>query len=381
MSKNSESHNWLEPIGGTRKGKAHKKTVNQDYYKMYKKDDLCIAVVCDGVSSCKHSDIGSKVACNVTLAILEKNFDILFNDPIGHRYHILDSIKQNIEKTQFSIEECATTLSFVAIKDNRYLCGQLGDGIIGCFYRNQVGYKLLPSQKSILENSKTYSIINDSSYLEIKKGYTDEIDAFLLVTDGLLDIVYREDSKYLLQESKNLFNCIFKSLRKYARISSDDITYVALKRENVKLRTKKTLNQWICPCGQYNNFGQTVCPKCQKKYTELYKNPELFEIVDKYLFFASLKIFLQEGNIHKLIGIKYIDVKGSEEYFIKLFKLNNKKEKNEKSKIYKVKEKNVVLFYKIDENKDFVKISKHEIKNNDIIIDLNELVTKMKENM
>lgn len=298
--------------GFSKRGRGHKGKKNQDYIIYKDLGEMIIAVVCDGVSSSKYSDVGAQKTAKITEKFLKENFEIFYLNYQIQKENLLKEIHYEIEKIaekhKINLHEFSSTLGFVAIKDNKYICGQLGDGIIGIYPKNSDGKKFLPSKESDLMNSKTYTIFNNSKYFEICTGTYDDIDGFLLATDGLNNIIYYENSKYLARESKYLMSnkkfYIKKALFKYSRKTMDDISFIAITKKNRIYKTISMTDKWYCPCGHHNLFEEIVCPYCKRKYTNLYGENELFHIEDKNVFFYTLEQYMV-GNVSKLEMVKY----------------------------------------------------------------------------
>ncbi len=304
-------------FGFTKKGKGHKFKKNQDYILYDQSKNIVVAVICDGVSSCQKSDIGAKKVAYIVKKFLIKNFDIMYNDLDQGKEKLLKEI--NNKMTNFAKEknidkaELSTTLGFTIIKNNDYICGQIGDGIIGTFPKKGYGIKILPTHQSTLKNSRTYTIFNDSQYFEICQGKYSDVDGFLLTTDGLNNIIYYEDSAYLKTSSKCLMKKnhfkILKVLNQYSKKTADDISFISITKENAKYKTIEMTNKWLCKCRRYNFFEDIKCRYCGTMYYDLFIDKDFFQIIDKYCFSHSLIEYVNgKCNEIDFVNIKHENV-------------------------------------------------------------------------
>lgn len=334
----------IRVFGKSKKGEAHHKKLNQDAIYFNQKDDYIIAVICDGVSKCSNSNIGSNLACEILREYLIHNFDNIIQNRDYFKKEILSIIQNEFqkeaEKKNIDVFSLGTTLGFVVIKNNIFVCGQIGDGMIGCFCKDKYGIKLLPSRNSELLNSTTYTVFDDEKYFEIMQGSFKDIDAFLLATDGLNNIIYKENSNYLTKESLCLLEDkkfkIIRNIYRFSRKSDDDISFISIVKQNAKFHTITMSDKWICQCKNAYPFGQSYCPRCKKRCEDLYYNKSFFEIKDKYVFFGYLQKYIN-GNSKKIYGVKIKNNMLFYNYINWLFRLDKKYLSNLNKKEFVIK--------------------------------------------
>jgi len=95
-----------------------------------------------------------------------------------------------------SIEQLSCTLLFCAIKDRRVLAGHIGDGLIVRISSDGLSPLTMPQNDSM---GHTYFVTANhaADYLRIVKTTTDNLHAICLMTDGVQDSVYDENSGFV----------------------------------------------------------------------------------------------------------------------------------------------------------------------------------------
>lgn len=177
---------------------------NQDSCDWFNSENLAAAVVCDGCSGGKHSEVGSKLVSRLML----KELITLKRKPNSKdleyiRQNILSQIRvlANAMGGNFSqvVNDyfLATLLGFIITSDGAVIFG-LGDGVIfangeeiktDISTNNQppyFGYDLLDS--SLLKNSPEILKIRI-----LKEFSADELDSILIGTDGVNDFIRAEE--------------------------------------------------------------------------------------------------------------------------------------------------------------------------------------------
>ena len=154
------------------------KTENQDSFLLHSDERGISAVVCDGLGSEPLSKIGSMRASEITLDILNKEFDVpdvpelirtKWLDAVGPEPHLYD-----------------TTCRFVSFGVEKIVFGGIGDGLISIHHKN--------GDTEIHTPYKTYSNRTDSimspdyhERFEIHVTEPDDVDGVLIATDGFSD--------------------------------------------------------------------------------------------------------------------------------------------------------------------------------------------------
>lgn len=187
-------------------------------YSIKNKESICIALA-DGVS-CAYGDLGAEIAVKIACEYMEKHFDELFVfSEEKTKYEVLCAVVRALRKASitgnYHLKSLASTLSIVGIKNNRYISIFLGDGTIGKIENEKLDcISYFDSTKS---RKHKYLTTTSECYnrVKIRKGYSDNIDLFFILSDGTIDYFYdsNEDKIY-----KNLSKIIKKE---YANIADE----------------------------------------------------------------------------------------------------------------------------------------------------------------
>ena len=166
------------------------------------KNGVSAVVVADGAGSKQytHARFGSKACVETVSDLLTEHFDALYNENreaairslIIANIHIAfaDLIK---EMQLESIEQLSCTLLFCAVKDRRVLAGHIGDGLMVRISSDGICPLTMPQNDAA---GHTYFVTANhaADYLRIVKTTTDNLHAVCLMTDGVQDSVYDENS-------------------------------------------------------------------------------------------------------------------------------------------------------------------------------------------
>ena len=184
-------------------GSSHKKMNMpcQDVVKTQCLDNGCIIVLSDGAGSCAFSEYGANITCDLILNYFKQNFSYIFDldskivqEKIIHRIRTrlglkaksLDSIK----------EELSSTLCFVAINDNKFIIGHIGDGIIGAIRKNKEPSLISDSERGEFANTTHFTTSrNYHAHFRLYKGYIEDINSFFIMSDGGADCLFNKKDK------------------------------------------------------------------------------------------------------------------------------------------------------------------------------------------
>lgn len=229
------------------KGTSHKKNnlPCQDKTFVLKKNNVYSASLSDGAGSCELSHKGAEIVTKKVCNILCDNFEHLYKlDDLDVAKKIMANCILEIKKISIDedINKYSSTLLFVAVKENKFIAGHLGDGVIG-FSENEIIKVLSKPQNGEYINS-TYFITNTNNIdkFKIYKGYLEDIDGFILMSDGVSDSLYNRKEEVLVNSSLDLINWlddgksskIKKSIKsivreQFIRRTSDDCSIVLMK--------------------------------------------------------------------------------------------------------------------------------------------------------
>jgi hypothetical protein len=162
----------------------------------------------DGVGSCSRSDVGSRLACEVTVEFIreldgqcenEEQFvtrlcSLRFRELLVKRWMqaVLAHAKENPDDTVLPnrmYELYGSTLLFAVITENYYVVGNLGDGQI-LLFNDAEGFKLRLHPPK--ESTKVRALAHSNCYREdFQVGVYSrrEFSGILLTTDGMYDVL------------------------------------------------------------------------------------------------------------------------------------------------------------------------------------------------
>lgn len=218
--------------GITQIGPAHIKseTPNQDAFAIKKFKWGIVGVVCDGLGSKQYSHIGSKSLSSAIITASEI-FDFQTSNIELFEPLVKSIWEQNIYP--YSEQDCATTLLFIIVKDNKVYTGRVGDGAIGII---GIKNKLIEETKDAFTNYTTPFGRDDKIQWTIFDE--NEIDSITLCSDGISEDIQKDKildffkeyiSKYKNKKNRKRKKEIQKWLRNWpVKGHSDDKTIVSL---------------------------------------------------------------------------------------------------------------------------------------------------------
>ena len=181
-----------------------------------------VIVLSDGAGSKKNSDLGAEIATQTIAELVSKHFDeyylMLENAPLkGSKlakkltHHVYQNLNKAASKQEnLSILEMSCTVLFVATKEDKYIQGHIGDGLIGELVTNEKGLEV--RIRSYPENNGAPNItffITDSDavdHFRITSGtMPSNVKGFVLMSDGPEEVLYDPQKKTINQYIQNLF--------------------------------------------------------------------------------------------------------------------------------------------------------------------------------
>lgn len=221
--------------------------VCQDRTYYYEEHGVKVMSLADGAGSQPHSEIGSELVCKEICKLLTCNFTeyLMFfeyekSNPSKHILKmkelskiIVDSLlyklKEKAIMMNIALKELSSTLLFFAIKDNHYIYGHIGDGIIAGLYSENNGQSLKLMSES--ENGEaaniTFFVTDPDSieHLRLGSGRIENLSGIVMSSDGAADVLFSkagiDDSSYELFSKFNM-----KTSEEYHDILSDFLSKV-----------------------------------------------------------------------------------------------------------------------------------------------------------
>ena len=227
--------------GAKVKGMHHKKnnTECQDDFEILKDKNFVCVAVSDGAGSAKYAAEASRLISARIVKIMRESFNTYYNLPeVDIKKKIIHRLRTSIgiiaKKKQALKTDFNATLLFVAIKDNNYIIGHIGDGAIGILTQNEVR-TISPPLNGKLKN-QTY-FVNSEGYIKhfrIYKGKINNIEGFILATDGTTDSMYNYKT--------NEFAPVAKKIIKWLDNNTEQIVSKAIKANLEQVISPRTID-------------------------------------------------------------------------------------------------------------------------------------------
>ena len=251
------------------RGKGHVKEKLPCQDRTYSIVDKSIAVIslADGAGFYTHSQIGAEIAVKTVCEFLKKEFNSLYkNEDVITKHEIHNKLYVRLKKTAKSLsvdlDELSSTLLFVAVKEDKFIAGHIGDGVIGVLGildGEEEEVEVLSHPENGEYANETYFVTspNAINHFRITKGEIDNTIGFILMSDGSSETLYDTKEKTLSKASKRILGwmdkndaqAVKKALRKNVRnilrkYTSDDCSINLLKFVEVgKDETEKNDDQ------------------------------------------------------------------------------------------------------------------------------------------
>lgn len=164
----------------------------------------------DGAGSCKYSDLGAEIITEKILSFIKSNFSSLFrsNKISQDLLDYIDAALNNVAKEQnIEVKDLSSTLLFVALKEDKFIIGHIGDGVIGVLDKNNEIHVLSHPENGEFSNSTYFTTSsNYPSRMRIKKGVIQNSIGFILMSDGTANSLYDIKNKILAEVNVDIIN-------------------------------------------------------------------------------------------------------------------------------------------------------------------------------
>ncbi len=170
------------------------------------KNDVSVICLSDGAGASQytHAELGAKCVVQTICDLMVRHFDAFFFDV---RESVVRSIIVAAVQSELTIlaqenslpgMDCmSATMLFCAVKDSRVIFGHIGDGIIAEVTGSGIQMVTMPQNGEDASSTFFITLPNAQDYLRIIRTTTDDAHAYILMTDGLSDLVY-DHSKMLI---------------------------------------------------------------------------------------------------------------------------------------------------------------------------------------
>lgn len=144
----------------------------------------------DGCGSAKLSHFGAEVVTEFVCKKLCQDFDTIFNEENGIKVKtsLINDIKEQLtilsENKQVELKELASTLLFVAVKDNNFIGGHIGDGVMAYLKGDELKVSQMPKKEGAVNETFFTTSSCVFQQMQVIRGSLDEIRGFVLMSDG-----------------------------------------------------------------------------------------------------------------------------------------------------------------------------------------------------
>lgn len=170
------------------------------------RDGVSVVCVADGAGGSKytHARFGARCAVDTIAELLCKHFDAFYfeNRESVSRSMLVTAVHSSMAELLVAheldgLERLSCTLLFVAVKGDLVLAGHIGDGLICRVSSSGISPLTLPSNGENASSTYFITFPNAQEYLRFIRTTTDDTHAFVLMTDGVEEMVFDSGSQLI----------------------------------------------------------------------------------------------------------------------------------------------------------------------------------------
>jgi hypothetical protein len=173
-------------------------------------NDTQVIALADGAGSAKLSHYGAETVTKFICSELTEKFDTYFSDNDGAsvKQQLIEGMLKSLSKTANQLEcetkELASTLLFVAIKNNQFIIAHIGDGVVGYLENDEMKIASQPENGEFV-NTTVFTTSKDAIMtMKLIKGSLGEIQGFVLMSDGTETSLYSKKERKLADVLKKI---------------------------------------------------------------------------------------------------------------------------------------------------------------------------------
>lgn len=173
-------------------------------------NDTCIISLADGAGSAKYSHLGAEAITKFICQNMDSSFEHFFNEENGLAIkhlliHNIQQLLQSVaENNNCTINDLASTLLTVAIKNDDFIIIHIGDGVIGYLSNDELKVASKPNNGEFA-NTTVFTTSKDIiSSMKLIKGNLNNITGFVLMSDGTETSLYHKKENRLAPAIKNI---------------------------------------------------------------------------------------------------------------------------------------------------------------------------------
>ena len=173
-------------------------------------NDTQVIALADGAGSAKLSHYGAETVTKFICSELTEKFDTYFSDNDGAsvKQQLIEGMLKSLSKTanqlECEIKELASTLLFVAIKNNQFIIAHIGDGVVGYLKNDEMKIASQPENGEFV-NTTVFTTSKDAIMtMKLIKGSLEEFQGFVLMSDGTETSLYSKKERKLADVLKKI---------------------------------------------------------------------------------------------------------------------------------------------------------------------------------
>lgn len=178
-------------------------TVCQDRTCILQRGGILAAALADGAGSASRSELGAEAVTRRICELLCDRFDAFRSNPSGAEVkqeilrQLYEALSMCCQQHGCELQDLASTLLAIAVRDDSYLLLHIGDGVIGYVKNGQIRVASTPDNGEYANETTFVTSPNALTALRISKGTDSAIEGFVLMSDGCEASLYSRRQKIL----------------------------------------------------------------------------------------------------------------------------------------------------------------------------------------
>lgn len=301
---------------------------------------VSVVSLADGAGSCSLSHLGAESVTQNLCSNMVNNFDNYFrnSDGVEVKKEILKLVTEELEKVSkeqnCSIKLLSSTLLFVAVKNDLFILGHIGDGVIGYLKGDELKIASGPMNGDFVNTTVFTTSSSALLSMNLIKGNLNDINSFILMSDGAESVFYDKINKKLAVGLKKIIFVSRMLSQEYVetkikhffentvrKFTQDDCSLICLsnisnfsflslsdtnKRSLLKISTsvsKRVYRRYLYILELLSKNSLT----CNELAKLVYLKPKY--LLSKLLKLANLGLIEKNGDLYSLCILNYDDNK------------------------------------------------------------------------
>ncbi len=205
----------------------------QDKTFSHSENGMNIIALADGAGSAKLSHFGAEAVTKFICCEMSEQFDEYYTQSnaqyVAHQLMsgIKNTLVQTAKELECDVKDLASTLLFVAVKDDCYILGHIGDGVIGYYKNDEVKTASQPNNGEFANTTVFTTSKNAEASMKMFKGTLGDVRGFVLMSDGSETSLYDKRKKVPAQVLKKVMDmCTYIHLDKIQKYLQQDFEYI-----------------------------------------------------------------------------------------------------------------------------------------------------------